>query len=95
MSRTAPFTIELPDFVLDCLEDAVRADIAYLELHHEPGEAREAALAKRQDTAVILTVALMGLAQGANVGGSLAQALSAREATVAAHRHAFQGDTHE
>lgn len=88
----ASCNLEIPGFVLDCLEDAVRADIAYLELHREPGEVREAALAKRQDTAVMLTVALMGLAQGANVGGSLAQALSAREAIVAAHRHAFQGD---
>ena len=93
MSRMAPVTVELPDFVLDCLENAVRADIAYLELHREPGEARAAALVKRQDTAVMLTMALMGLAQGANVGGSLAQALSAREAIVAAHRHAFQEDT--
>lgn len=89
----ASCNLEIPGFVLDCLEDAVRADIAYLELHREPGEVREAALAKRQDTAVMLTVALMGLAQGANVGGSLAQALSAREAIVAAHRQALQGDS--
>lgn len=90
MSKNFPLTVELPDFVLDYIEDAARADIHYFGLNSDDDDVHETAMAKRQEAMAMVATALMGLTQGANVGGSLAEALVEREDVMRAHRQASE-----